>query len=116
MASVRRVSKPIGFFVAVIIVLKSCSFALFVYSFTTRSKKAERQFYAVLALREGVRDKLELLREDPRGAVGAHKLKGKLIGKWSCVLGGDIRVVYEIDDEKKELVVVAAGSHKMVYS
>ena len=65
------------------------------YNLTTRSKKAEKQFYEVLSSREAIRTKLEMLRNDPRG------------GKWSCYLGYDIRLVYEIDDENKEIVVVA---------
>jgi len=58
---------------------------------------------------------LEGLRNDPRGKFNAHKLKGKLDGKWSCYLGYDIRLVYEIDDLNKEIVVVAAGTHKEAY-
>jgi len=85
------------------------------YKFTTRSKKAEKQFYEILNSREGIPAKLEKLRIDPRGESDAHKLKGKLEGKWSCSLGYDIRMVYEIDDKNKEIVVVAVGSHKEAY-
>ncbi len=85
------------------------------FKFTTRSKKAEKQFYEVLNSREGISLKLEELKEDPRGKFNAHKLKGKLEGKWSCYLGYDIRLVYEIDDKNKEIIVVAAGTHKEVY-
>lgn len=83
------------------------------YKITTRSKKAEKQFYEILNAREGIPEKLEKLKQDPRREIDAHKLKGKLEGKWSCYLGGDIRLVYEIDDINKEIVVVAAGSHKV---
>lgn len=85
------------------------------YTFTTRSKRAEKQFYAVLESRSGAREQLEQLRSDPRNSLGAHKLRGKLSGKWSAKLGSDVRLVYEIDDEKREIVVVAAGSHKKSY-
>ena len=85
------------------------------YKFTTRSKRAEKQFYQVLSLREAIKNKLEMLRNDPRGQFNAHKLKGKLEGKWACYLGYDVRLVYEIDDENKEIVVVSAGSHKEAY-
>ena len=83
------------------------------YKFTTRSKKAEKQFYDVLNSRESIREKLDKLKENPRWELNAHKLQGKLRGKWSCYLGYDIRIIYEIDDEKKEIVIVAAGSHKI---
>ena len=85
------------------------------YEITTRSKKAEKQFYEILISRESIKTKLEMLRNDPRGQINAHKLKGKLEGKWACYLGYDIRLVYEIDDKNMEIVVVAAGSHKEVY-
>ncbi|MBI2541624.1 type II toxin-antitoxin system mRNA interferase toxin, RelE/StbE family [Candidatus Woesearchaeota archaeon] len=85
------------------------------HKFTARSKKAEKQFYEILNSREGIRAKLEKLKTDPRRELDAHKLKGKLEGKWSCSLGYDIRMVYEIDDQNKEIVVVAVGSHKDAY-
>ncbi|MBI3036736.1 type II toxin-antitoxin system mRNA interferase toxin, RelE/StbE family [Candidatus Woesearchaeota archaeon] len=85
------------------------------YKLTTRSKRAERQYYDVLNSREGISERLEKLMKDPRRELDAHKLKGKLEGKWSCSLGGDIRLLYEIDDVNKEIIVVAAGSHKKVY-
>ena len=55
---------------------------------------------------------MQRLKNDPRRELDAHKLKGKLEGKWSCCLGGDLRLIYEIDDENKEIIVVTAGSHK----
>ena len=83
------------------------------YKITTRSKKAEKQLYDILSSRQGIPAKLEKLKENPRGELDAHKLKGKLDGKWSCSLGYDIRMIYEIDDKNKEIVVVAVGSHKI---
>ena len=76
------------------------------YIITTRSKKAEKQFYSILNSRQGIPKKLEKLKENPRKELDAHKLKGKLQGKWSCSLGGDIRMVYEIDDDNKEIVKI----------
>lgn len=84
-----------------------------VYEFTTRSKKAEKQFHTVLDSRQDIKAKLERLRQNPRRELNAHPLRGKLEGKWSCYLGWDVRIIYEIDDEKKEIVVCAAGSHKV---
>ena len=83
------------------------------YKVTTRSRKAEKQYYEILNSRKGIPTKLEKLKQNPRKELGAHKLKGKLEGKWSCSLGRDIRMVYEIDDDKKEIIVVAVGSHKI---
>ena len=81
------------------------------YKITTRSKRAEKQFYQFLD--DTIFKKLETLKQNPRGKLGAHKLKGKLKDKWSCWLGGDVRMIYEIDDENMEIIVVAIGSHKI---
>ena len=83
------------------------------YEIVTKSRKAEKQYYEILNSREGVPEKLEKLREDPRSELDAHKLKGKLIGLWSCSLGGNIRMIYRIDDNTKEIVVYTVGSHKI---
>ena len=85
------------------------------YKLTTRSKKAEKQFYEILNSRRDIPGKLEKLRNNPRKELDAHKLKGKLEGKWACSLGYDVRMVYEIEDDNKEIIVVAVGSHKEVY-
>lgn len=85
------------------------------YKFTTRSKKAEKQFYEILNSKEDIAAKLERFRANPRRELDAHKLRGRLEGKWACSLGYDIRMVYEIDDKNSEIVVVAVGSHKEAY-
>jgi len=86
------------------------------YKLTTRSKKAEKQFYEILNSRRDIPGKLKKLRNNPRKELDAHKLKGKLEGKWACSLGYDVRMVYEIEDDNKEIIVVAVGSHKEVYN
>jgi len=83
------------------------------YKITTRSRKAEKQYYEMLSLRKDISEKLERLKIDPRKELNVHKLKGKLEGKWSCYLGDNLRLIYEIDDANKEIVVAAAGSHKV---
>lgn len=85
------------------------------YDFSTRTRKAEKQFRSVLETRTDIKDKLLKLQEDPRAKLNAHPLKGKLSGLWSCYLGYDIRLIYKIDDDKKEIVIFAAGSHKQAY-
>ena len=82
------------------------------YEIITKSKKTEKQYNEILSSREDMPEKLKLLRENPRSALNAHKLKGKLQGLWNCYLGGDIRMIYRIDDKTKEIVVYAVGSHK----
>jgi len=60
-------------------------------------------------------EKLEKLKENPKGCLDAHKLKGKLAGLWSCWLAADLRIVYKINDETKEIIVFSVGTHKEVY-
>ena len=48
------------------------------YKLTTRSKKAEKQFYTYINSREGIHPKLEKLKENPRKDLDAHQLKGNL--------------------------------------
>jgi len=81
------------------------------YKITTRSKRAEKQFYQYID--EKISEKLEKLKIDPRRNLDAHKLKGKLKDKWSCWFGDNIRMLYEIDDQNQEIIVVAVGSHKI---
>ena len=81
------------------------------YEITTRTKRVERQYNEFV--NDKIEKKLELLKQNPRGKLAAHKLKGKLKRLWSCWLSADLRMVYEIDDENKLIVVEAIGSHKV---
>ena len=85
------------------------------YKIVTRTKSAEKQYFEVFNSRDDIPEKIEKLKENPRGFLDAHKLKGKLAGLWSCWLGSDLRIVYEIDDKNKEIIVVSSGSHKKAY-
>ena len=81
------------------------------YEITTRSKKAEKQYYRILS--PEVSEKLEKLTKNPRKELQAHKLKGKLKGLWSCHLSKnpDVVMIYEINDKNKELIIYSVGSH-----
>jgi len=81
------------------------------YEVTTRTKRVEKQYNKFI--NEKIEKKLEQLRQNPRGKLGAHKLKGKLKRLWSCWLSADLRMVYEIDDKNKLIIVEAIGSHKI---
>lgn len=85
------------------------------YEITTKSKKAEKQYYEALQSNSTMSEKLEKLKENPRGYLDAHKLQGKLAGLWSCWLGSNLRMVYKINDETKEIIVFSVGTHKEVY-
>ncbi|MDO8564044.1 MAG: type II toxin-antitoxin system mRNA interferase toxin, RelE/StbE family [Nanoarchaeota archaeon] len=83
------------------------------YEITTKGKGVEKKFRQYL--NDKVIKKLELLKQDPRRNLDAHKLKGKLQDKWSCWLESNVRIIYEIDDENKEIMVIAIGSHKIYF-
>jgi addiction module RelE/StbE family toxin len=84
------------------------------YTLTAKSKRVAKQFYDALMSRKDIPEKLEMLRDKPREEIDAHKLKGRLQGKWGCSLGYDLRMIYEIDDKNKEILVFAVGTHKEV--
>ena len=83
------------------------------YEFFTASKKAEKRLLFYSSQRQDIKEKLEKLKESPREAAGAHPLRGRLAGKWSCWLGSNIRMYYSIDDDNKRIIIEAVGTHKI---
>lgn len=83
------------------------------YEIKTRNKNVKKKLEDYISRNESIKDKLERLRQNPRVNAGAHPLHGKLKGKWACWLGSNIRMIYKINDSEKEVVVEAAGSHKV---
>ena len=75
--------------------------------------KAEKKLKYYSDVFDSIRKKLERLKIDPRGDIGAHPLHGRLRGKWSCWLGSNIRMVYSIDEVNKRIIIEAVGSHKI---
>ena len=63
------------------------------YKVFTSNKRVERKLKEYLESRKDVLEKLERLTNNPRKECGAHPLKGKLKGKWSCWLGSNIRLI-----------------------
>ncbi len=82
------------------------------YILSTINRKTEKKLSEYVRIRGDIKDKLDRLKEDPRRTNGAHPLHGKLQGKWSCWLGSNIRSIYIIDDNKKEVIIQAVGTHK----
>jgi len=77
------------------------------------TKKKVNQLDALKEIRKDVEDKLRRLTEDPRRESGAHMLKGRLHGLWSCWLTSKIRMIYEIDDEQALIKIVTIGGHEV---
>jgi len=82
------------------------------YVFRVYKRKTEKKLYFIKKFAR-IRTRLHLLRINPRRNSGAHKLKGKHTGKWSCVLGSDLRMMYIINDEERIIEVLLIGSHNI---
>ncbi len=78
-----------------------------------RNEKVKKELGKYISARDGIDKKLGRLKENPRKESGAHPLYGRLAGKWGCWLGSNIRMIYEIDDAEKIIMVEAVGSHKI---
>ncbi|MEM4271477.1 MAG: hypothetical protein QXD13_00055 [Candidatus Pacearchaeota archaeon] len=83
------------------------------YDIYTANKKTEKRLLEYFSLRLDIKEKLERLKAEPRKANGAHPLHGRLAGKFSCWLGSNIRMIYSINDRKKQIIIEAVGSHKI---
>ncbi len=83
------------------------------YLLVVANTKTEKRLREYLSLRNDIKDKLDKLRIEPRRVNGAHPLHGALAGKWACWLGSNIRMIYIIDDARREIIVMAVGSHKI---
>jgi mRNA interferase RelE/StbE len=76
------------------------------------SRSAERSFEKLpkeIYLR--VREKLVLLKQKPR-PPGVVKLRGE--PAWRIRVG-TYRIVYEIDDERKHIIITAVGHRREIY-
>ena len=83
------------------------------YKFFTANSKTEKRLKEYIKTRKSIKNKLERLKINPRKEIGAHPLHGRLLGKWSCWLGSNIRIIYSIDDLNKKIIIEAVGSHKI---
>ena len=83
------------------------------YEIFTASTRIEKRLRKYLAIRTDIKEKLNRLKQNPRGSNDAHPLHGKLEGTWSCWLGSNLRILYNIDDDKKIITIEAVGSHKV---
>jgi|APSaa5957512622_1039677.scaffolds.fasta_scaffold21924_6 mRNA-degrading endonuclease YafQ of YafQ-DinJ toxin-antitoxin module len=77
------------------------------------NSKIQKRIDECIRLRGDVEDKLKRLSINPFKEIGAHPLRGRLKGKWSCWLGSNIRMIYSINVEKKLIIVQLVGNHKI---
>jgi addiction module RelE/StbE family toxin len=83
------------------------------YGLFVASKKTEKRLHSYINQREDIKEKLDKLKIEPRRANGAHPLHGKLKGEWACWLGSNIRLLYEINEENKQIIIISVGTHKI---
>lgn len=84
------------------------------YRVETASRRVGRE---IAALPHGVRERLiqviRNLHEDPRPR-GARKMRGEVRGAWR-IRAGDYRVIYDVDDDRRLVVILAVVSGREVY-
>ena len=83
------------------------------YKLFTANSKTEKRLNEYISSRNDIRDKLDKLKDDPYKNNGAHKLHGRLLGKYACWFGSNIRIIYVIDEIKKAIIIEAVGTHKV---
>lgn len=83
------------------------------YKIYTANRKTEKILGEYITQKADIKNKLDILKIEPRKSNGAHKLHGRLEGKWACWLGSNIRAIYSIDDQNKIIFIEAVGTHKI---
>jgi mRNA interferase RelE/StbE len=75
-----------------------------------------RQFYAKaeVSLAKKIARCFQILEQDPRKHPNIKPLTGKLQGRYRYRIG-DYRVIYKIDDQKAQVIVVAIAHRSQVY-
>ena len=83
------------------------------YQIFVANKKTKKRLENYILMREDISEKLDRLKFNPKGTLGAHPLHGRLAGKWSCWLGNNIRIIYSINDINRRIIIEAVGTHKI---
>jgi len=75
----------------------------------------EKEFYNLPEeIQPKIREKLNELKQNPR-PYGVKMLKGKLNGSWRIRVG-NYRIIYDIFDKEKTIVITDIGHRKDIYS
>ena len=85
-----------------------------VYRVKTASRPVEKEITALPhTVRERVVQAIQQLSEDPRPR-GSRKLSGEMRGAWRIRVG-DFRVLYDIDDNQRLVIVLAVLHRREAY-
>ncbi|NEQ40660.1 MAG: type II toxin-antitoxin system mRNA interferase toxin, RelE/StbE family [Okeania sp. SIO3I5] len=88
------------------------------------SAKSLRSFKGLvrenLQLRLLIEEKLRQLANDPfHHSLRTHKLRGDLVGCWSCCVDYSYRIIFEFvldpEEEKEAILLLNIGTHDEVY-
>ena len=85
------------------------------YKLLIANSKTEKKLEKYVQTMNGIPEKLDRLKQNPRSELGAHPLHGKLKGKWGCWLAANVRLIYVINDMEKIIIIEAAGGHNIYY-
>ena len=83
------------------------------YKIFTANNKTEKILSEYIFQRKDIKNKLDLLKLNPRKYNGVHPLHGRLKGKWACWFGSNIRAIYSINDKEEIIIIEAVGTHKI---
>ncbi|MBC7252335.1 MAG: type II toxin-antitoxin system RelE/ParE family toxin [Anaerolineae bacterium] len=84
------------------------------YRVRTASRRVEKEIAALPRhVRERVIEAIQKLAENPH-PQGARKLMGEMGGAWR-VRVGDYRVIYDVDDDKRVVIILAALHRREAY-
>ena len=70
------------------------------YKIFTANNKTEKILSEYIFQRKDIKNKLDLLKFNPRKYNGAHPLHGRLKGKWACWFGSNLGAIYSINDKE----------------
>jgi len=85
-----------------------------VYRVETASRRVEIEIASLPGqVRERVIQAIHSLREDPR-PPGAAKMMGEMRGAWRIRVG-DCRVIYDVDDDRRLVIILLVLHRREVY-
>ncbi|WP_194974616.1 type II toxin-antitoxin system YafQ family toxin [Aquiflexum lacus] len=86
---------------------------------SSRFKKDYKKFIHRKKHLEAIQETILLLSENGHEAIPEnkrpHKLTGNYIGCWECHAMPDLLVIWEQDEDLKEIVLIRVGSHSELF-
>lgn len=86
---------------------------------SSRFKKDYKKFIHRKKHLEAIQETILLLSENGHEAIPEnkrpHKLTGNYIGCWECHAMPDLLIIWEQDEDLKEIVLIRVGSHSELF-